>query len=250
MNLKEFFGKYPQVIVAYSGGIDSTYLLYAARQYAQNVQAIMVKTAFQPEFEVRDAKAFCKKHGLALEVLEYDIWPHEEITANHKNRCYYCKKALFSAIGCRAKSYPGYALLDGSNADDNEDERPGMQALREFGVLSPLKLCGFTKAMIRQAAKENGLSLWDKPAYACLATRIAHGEPITAEKLKITAYAEERLKELGFHDVRVRYNAGVAKIQLVAKDFPRFIASRPAILAALSGYYKAVTLDLEARNEK
>lgn len=249
MTLPLFFSIYPRVVIAYSGGIDSTYLLYVAKQHAQSVRALYVKTAFQPEFELKDAREFCRLNAIDLEIISCDILQCEEVVSNPQNRCYYCKRAIFETIAKEAACRPHDAILDGTNADDDEGDRPGMKALRELGVLSPLRMCGMTKAMIRQAAKQAGIAIWNKPAYACLATRIAHGERITQSQLRATEESEAFLMQLGFVDFRIRQKAGTAIVQIRANDFLRLMENRTVIFDKLRQYYDAVTLDLRARDE-
>ena len=247
ISLTDFFSTHRKVLIAYSGGIDSTYLIHAAMTCGAEVRAIYVKTAFQPAFELRDALAFCEDRDIALKILECDIFRHEEVIANPTDRCYYCKRAIFGAI-CR-EAREGEAVLDGTNADDDEGDRPGMRALRELGVLSPLRICGMTKAMIREAAKDAGIAIWDKPSYACLATRTAPGVRIVRSDLEATERAEGFLMQMGFSDIRIRRVGNMAKVQIRAVDFPRFIENRRVIVKLLRQYYDSVMLDLEARDE-
>lgn len=249
MNLIDFFTHHPNVVVAFSGGIDSAFLLYIAKKYTHNTHAIYIKTAFQPAFELRDACDFCKSYEIPLNVVELDIYNHTEILANPVDRCYHCKRVIFERICKEASAYPHDVILDGTNADDDENDRPGMRALKELNILSPLRLCGMTKTMIREAAKDAGISLWNKPSYACLATRIPHGECITKEKLERTEIAENYLMDMGFKDIRVRCIGNTAKIQISASDFLSFVENRRRILDVLQKYYSSVTLDLKARDE-
>ena len=166
MTLEEFFHQYPEVAVAFSGGVDSAWLLHQAVRYARRCTAYFVNTAFQPAFEWEDADQTARQVGAALRVLELDILSAPEVTANPADRCYHCKKRLFAALA-RAAAEDGYhVLLDGTNASDDAADRPGMRALQELQVLSPLRLCGITKAQVRRSAKAAGLSVWDKPSYA------------------------------------------------------------------------------------
>ncbi len=245
--LRHFFTEYPKCALAFSGGVDSSYLLYAAKQFGAEVRAYYVKAAFQPEFEFRDAKKLAEEIGADMKILYVDVLSDETVRKNPKNRCYYCKKQIFGTILSAAKTDGYTVILDGTNASDDASDRPGMKALQEMQVLSPLRLAGITKDEIRALSKKAGLFTWDKPAYACLATRIPAGEEITAEKLQATENSEGYLMDLGFRDFRVRQAAGTAKLQLRAEDMPRLLEKREAILAELRKYYKAVTLDLEAR---
>ena len=247
MELNEFFAMHPKAALGFSGGVDSSYLLYAALQCGADVRPYYIKTAFQPEFEFADAQRLCRQLGVEMTVLELDALADPAVAANPANRCYYCKMALFGTLAKRALA-DGYAvLLDGTNASDDAGDRPGMQALRELSVLSPLRACGLTKARIRELSREAGLFTWDKPAYACLATRVPTGEPITAEKLEKTERAETYLFSLGLTDFRVRYFAGAARIQVPEAQLPLLLQNRTKILSELKNFYPAVLLDLEVR---
>jgi uncharacterized protein len=173
MNLKEFFVKYPRVAVAFSGGVDSAYLLYAAKKYATNVCAYYVKSDFQPRFELDDAIKLAKQLDAEIKIINLDILSVPCVKENPANRCYYCKKAIFSAIITEAEKDGFIILAYGTNASDDENDRPGVKALRELSVLSPLKQAGLTKTDIRKFSKEAGLFTWNKPAYACLETRVS-----------------------------------------------------------------------------
>ncbi|MFR4278111.1 MAG: asparagine synthase-related protein [Oscillospiraceae bacterium] len=179
MTLQEFFAENPRAAIAFSGGVDSSYLLYAAVQCGADVHAYFAKTAFQPQFELDDAQRLAESVGAKLTVLELDALSSEDVARNPANRCYYCKQNIFGNLK-RAAAEDGFTLiLDGTNASDDAGDRPGMRALREMDVRSPLRECGLTKAEIRRLSHEAGLFTWDKPAYACLATRVPTGTRIT-----------------------------------------------------------------------
>ena len=169
MTLQEFFAAHPKVALGFSGGVDSSYLLYAAKQAGADVRPYFAKTQFQPEFELEDAKRLAELVDIELTILPYDVLPAAGF--NPPDRCYYCKTALFGALVARAKADGYDTIIDGTNASDDAGDRPGMKALQEMQVLSPLRLCGLTKQDIREKSKEAGLFTWDKPSYACLATR-------------------------------------------------------------------------------
>ena len=247
MTLEQFFAENREVAIAFSGGVDSAYLLYAATRYAARVKAYYVSTAFQPEFELADARRLADELGADMLVLHVDVLSNSAVTANPSDRCYHCKNTLFRQI-LRAAENDGFTvLLDGTNASDDAGDRPGMRALRELSVRSPLRECGLTKDEIRRLSREAGLFTWDKPAYACLATRIPTGQPITARDLAVTEAAETYLFSLGFTDFRVRLAGRSAKIQLPAAQMPRLLEHRQEILDRLGQDYDAVWLDLEAR---
>lgn len=297
MELKEFFECYPKVAIAFSGGVDSAYLLYEAYKNAKEIAAYYVKSEFQPNFEYEDAlrvvaeieggniagiagrsaagiagrsvaeiagrnatetewanetgiegkEETCECKKIKLRVIEKKVLYDQNVWENSANRCYYCKRKIFASIR-QAASEDGFeVLLDGTNASDDAGDRPGMKALQEMQVLSPLRECGITKEEIRRLSKEAGLFTWDKPAYACLATRIPYGEEITEEKLRITEKAENYLFSKGFSDFRVRCVQGHARIQLREEQWDLLRQNRKDILAELSKYYKSVTLDLAVR---
>lgn len=247
MNLSEFFTENPQVAIAFSGGVDSAYLLYAALQCGAKVRAYYVRSVFQPQFELDDGIRLAKELGADLRILEADVLTPEAVALNPPDRCYHCKKIIFEAIGEAARADGFSVLLDGTNASDEEGDRPGMRALRELSVLSPLRLCGLTKDEIRRLSREAGLFTWDKPAYACLATRIPAGERITEEKLAATEAAESYLSGMGFRDFRVRRMGDVARLQFPADQIGQAVADRENIVRELRKYYAAVLLDLEPR---
>lgn len=248
MTLEAFFKENPKTALAFSGGVDSSYLLYAAMQAGAEVRAYYVKTAFQPEFEYEDAMRLAKQLGAEVTVLRLDALCDPQVAANPANRCYYCKQNIFGSIWRAARADGFSVLLDGTNASDQADDRPGMKALRELKVRSPLREAGLTKAMIREKSRLAGLFTWDKPAYACLATRIPTGETITEEKLTRTEWAESYLMGLGFSDLRVRLLGSCARVQLPKEQQEAFLDRREEILAVLKTRYSGVLLDMEARN--
>ncbi|HIV16735.1 MAG TPA: ATP-dependent sacrificial sulfur transferase LarE [Candidatus Alectryocaccobium stercorigallinarum] len=247
MTLEDFFIKYPAVALAFSGGVDSAYLLYMAKKYAKKTTAYYVKTEFQPEFELEDAKRLARELNVDMRIINLSVLDAAEIVENPPQRCYYCKKRIFGAIIEEAVQDGYTVLLDGTNASDDEEDRPGMRALKELDVLSSLRICGLKKDEIRKLSEEAGLFTWNKPAYACLATRIQSGEEITKEKLKAAEEAEKFLFSLGFSDFRVRSADGNARLQLNERQLPLLIEKRADILAVLKKYYKTVSLDLEVR---
>lgn len=247
MELHQFFGENPNAAIAFSGGVDSAYLLYAAVRYGARVKAYYVKSAFQPRFELEDARRLAEELGADMEVLPLDILSCRAVTENPADRCYHCKRAIFRKILEAAKADGFSLLLDGTNASDDAADRPGMRALEELAVRSPLRECGLSKEEIRRASREAGLFTHDKPAYACLATRIPTGEPITARKLHRTEEAESYLFALGLRDLRVRSQGDGAKLQVREADLAAVMEHREAIYRELKKYYSSVLLDLEVR---
>lgn len=247
MTLLAFFKENPKAALGFSGGVDSSYLLYAGVQAGADIHPYYIKTAFQPQFELDDAERLCAQLGVPLTVLELDVLKNEAVTANPPDRCYHCKTALFGALSARALADGYTLLLDGTNASDDAGDRPGMRALKELHMCSPLRECGLTKAEIRRLSREAGLFTWDKPAYACLATRIPSGDAITAEKLLATERAEAFLFSLGLTDFRVRNYRGAARLQFPEAQLNAVLAHRAEILQELKKDYPAVLLDLEVR---
>lgn len=247
MNLEQFFQEHPQVALAFSGGVDSAYLLYAALAFGAETTAYFVESQFQPAFELADARRLAAELGAKLKVLDCDVLADSTIEKNPKDRCYHCKNRIFSRILAEAERDGFHTVIDGTNATDDAKDRPGMRALSEMRVLSPLRLCCITKQEVRSRSKAAGLFTWNKPAYACLATRVPTGEMITAEKLAKVEGAEAALARLGFTDFRVRLFGGAARLQLPAGQLTRAAAQRQAVTAALKPYFDIVLLDLEER---
>jgi uncharacterized protein len=247
MELSEFLRRNPRFALAFSGGTDSSYLLYAAKSAGCDVRPYLIRSSFQPQFELDDARRVAESLGLSLTVVSFNILQDPNIRGNPADRCYFCKKALFTRLRERSRS-DGYDLLcDGTNASDDAGDRPGMKALRELGVRSPLRECGLGKPEIRRLSKEAGLFTGDKPAYACLATRIPSGTPITAPLLQKVERAEDSLFALGFSDFRARYFGGAAKLQFPEEQFPDVLEKRAEIVSALAPDFDSVLLDLSPR---
>lgn len=184
MTLQDFFTSHPKTAIAFSGGVDSAYLLYAAKKYAEEVRAYYVKSEFQPRFELEDAVRLAQDIGTDITVLEQSVLSVPQVAENPADRCYHCKTAIFTAV-MKAADADGFSvLLDGTNASDDAQDRPGMRALRELSVRSPLRECGLTKQEIRRLSKAAGLFTWNKPAYACLATRISPERKSQLKSLK------------------------------------------------------------------
>lgn len=247
MTLEDFFREVPKAALAFSGGTDSAFLMWAAKHYGCDVKAYYVSTVFQPEFEKRDAIRLAAELNVSLRIVKKDILAVPEAAANGPRRCYYCKRAIFTALweAAGADGYP--VLLDGTNASDDAGDRPGMQALAELEVRSPLRECGISKKEVRRRSKEAGLFTWEKPAYACLATRIASGTRITEADLERAERAEILLADLGFRDFRVRIIGEGARIQATEEQLPLVLEKRKEITGALKDQFPAVLLDLEAR---
>ena len=247
MNLKEFFEKSPKTALALSGGVDSAYLLYAALQWGADIRPYFVKTPFQPRFELEDAYRLCEQLDVDLIVLDYDILTDETVVSNPPDRCYHCKRWMFSKLKRYAASEGFSLLLDGTNASDNGGDRPGMRALAELEVRSPLRECGLTKDRIRELSRQAGLFTWDKPSYACLATRVPTGQTITREALEKVERGEALLSGLGFRDFRLRLTAGGCRLQVLESQFPLVLKRQADILSALETDFSEVTLDLRPR---
>ena len=249
MTLEQFFKEVPKAAVAFSGGTDSAFLLWAARRYGCEVRAYYINTAFQPAFELEDAARIAEELQIPMTVVETDIVAVPEVEENGPGRCYYCKRALFTALWKKAREDGYQILLDGTNATDDADDRPGMRALRELEVRSPLRECGITKAQVRSMSREAGLFTWEKPAYACLATRVPEGTTIREEQLQKVECAEKELSGLGFTDFRVRLLEGNARIQVTEAQIPLVMEKKDEILSLLKPLFPAIMLDLNARKK-
>ena len=246
-SLERFFIDNPSVAVAFSGGVDSSYLLYAALHYGAKVKAYYVKTEFQPDFEYRDALQMAENIGADIKVIDTTVLGNQSVISNPENRCYFCKRAIFEKLTKQAWADGFQLIIDGTNASDDASDRPGMKALEELSIRSPLRECGISKDEIRNLSKQVGLFTWDKPAYACLATRIPTGMTITAEILRSVEKSEEVLFSLGFTDFRVRVMDKAAKIQLPEDQMYKAIEKKTEIINNIKQYFPNVLLDLEGR---
>ncbi len=238
----------PSVIVAYSGGVDSAYLAYAAQKALGD--AALAVTADSPSYPERHralAMRIAREFGLNHEFIRTDEMARPEYRANPANRCYYCKHELYTHLTAIARERGIPVVADGSNADDRGDYRPGRQAAREFGVRSPLDEIGFTKDEIRELSRRAGLPTWDEPASACLSSRIPYFSEVTDEKLRMIEQAENALRDLGFRVCRVRHHDSLARIELGAGEMARALEPEVAgeidrALRALG--YAHVTIDV------
>lgn len=245
-SLLENIRKYKNVYIAFSGGVDSTFLLYAAIEAlgTENVMAITVKSVFMPQRELKEACKIIKLLGASHKIIEADVLTMPEVIENGSKRCYYCKKAVFTMILNEAHAIDA-VVMDGSNADDSNDYRPGAIALAELGILSPLKDVGLTKQEIRKLSNVMELPTYNKPSLACLATRIPYNEPITQEALELVERAEEKLRQMGFTNYRVRHHGYIARIEMSFAEFGLAFKHREALSEDLKALgYKFVALEL------
>ncbi len=255
MELKDFFIKYPKIALAFSGGVDSSYLLYAAKKYAKECIAYYVNSDFQPEFELDDARKLCAQLGMPLKEIKVDVLSDSKIIQNTSERCYFCKINIFSTILKNARDDGFSVVIDGTNASDDVSDRPGFKALNELKVLSPLRECALTKSEIRKLSKKAGLFTWNKPSYSCLATRQMPCHLITKDALTRTEESENFLFSLGFSNFRVRTLVlenmeECAGIELSKKQYKLFLKYRSEINLELKKHYSKIFVNLEARSEQ
>jgi len=243
MNLRSFFDKNPKVALAFSGGVDSSFLLYSAKRNKATVKAYFIKTQFQPHFELENAKRIAKHLNADLRIIDADILSYDDVIKNTEDRCYHCKRALFSIFIEEAKKDGFYTFIDGTNFTDVESERPGMRALKEMSIMSPMRECDMTKNQIRELAKAVKLPTWNLPSYSCLATRIPTGTIITSEDLERTERSENILFKMGFNDFRVCCNGNSALIKVKSEQMEKAKECLKDIETALSDDYDSISLD-------
>ena len=247
IKLKKILQQMGSCLVAYSGGLDSTFLLKIARDVlGKKVLAVTANSATYPKNELIFARRMAKSLGVRHKVINTIEFKNHNFIKNPLNRCYYCKKELFSRLNKIARKEKINFVVDASNITDNADIRPGTKAKKEFKVRSPLAEAGFNKEDIRRESKKLKLSTWDKPSLACLASRIPYGSKIETRILKIIDQAEKYLKSLGFKQVRVRHYDQLCRIEVPKEDLALLANKRKAVIDRFKKLgYNYITLDLE-----
>lgn len=246
--LKEYLKSLGSVAVAFSSGVDSTFLLRVAKDVlGDKVIAVTASSCSFPKRELEEAKLFCEQNNIRHIVCESEELDIEGFRQNPKNRCYLCKHELFEKIWQIAKDNGVNAVAEGSNMDDNGDYRPGLIAVKELGVCSPLRYAKLTKQEIRDLSKMLGLKTWNKQSFACLSSRFVYGETISEQKLHMVDEAEQLLLDMNFHQVRVRIHDMMARIEIMPEEFTRIIEqeTREKVYSRLKELgFTYITLDL------
>ena len=247
--LEKLLKSYKRVAVAFSSGVDSTYLLKMAQKVlGENVIAVTASSCSFPKRELEEAKTFCRENGIWHIVVESEELDIDGFRQNPKNRCYLCKHELFEKILSIAKENGIETVVEASNTDDDGDYRPGLVAVKELGIESPLRHVGLSKKEIREYSKELGLPTWNKQSFACLSSRFVYGETISEEKLAMVDQAEPLLLDMGFHQLRVRIHDKLARIEVQPSEFEKIMQeeNRTKIFHELKQYgFTYVTLDLQ-----
>ena len=247
--LKQYLASLQSVAVAFSSGVDSTFLLKVAHEaLGDKVIAVTAESCSFPKRELEEAKAFCEKEGIRHFICASEELEIEGFSKNPVNRCYLCKRELFEKIREITAENHIENIVEGSNMDDNGDYRPGLQAVAELDIKSPLRYAGLTKADIRQLSKALGLTTWNKQSFACLSSRFVYGEDITREKLSMVDRAEQLLLDLGFHQIRVRIHDKMARIEILPEEFEKLLRPevRERVLSEFQSYgFTYVTMDLK-----
>ncbi|MFY0653367.1 MAG: ATP-dependent sacrificial sulfur transferase LarE [Cyclobacteriaceae bacterium] len=225
IKLEKWFLDQEQTLTAFSGGIDSSLVLYLSRYFLgeKGIGCISLSPSLKTK-DYNDAVQFCKKYDIQLETIKTSELNDDNYLSNPSNRCYFCKNHLYMGLEELRPKYPNHTLLNGANLDDLGDYRPGLQSAKEFKILSPLVECGIDKQAVRAIAKYMGLTHWDKPASPCLSSRVPYGSSITFDKLKQIEEAEYILNGYGFEDVRVRHYGEEARVEVPADELPKLKA--------------------------
>lgn len=249
LRLREIFEANTGLIVAYSGGVDSAFLAWAAHQaLGDRMRAVIADSASLARTHLEDALAFAREHGIPVEVVETRELENPDYARNDSARCFHCKDELFTVLERYREARGLETIAYGVNADDQGDFRPGQQAAKEHHVLAPLLEAGLTKAEIRELAKRAGLRVWDKPASACLSSRVEYGLLVTEAVLHMIERGEDALRGMGFRQFRVRHHGEIVRIEIAREELPRALTEEMAgeftmVFKKLG--YKFVTLDLE-----
>ena len=242
LKLEEYLKELGSIAVAFSSGVDSTFLLKVAKNVLNdNVIAVTARSASFPKRELDEATEFCKKEGIRQLFVDIDEMSIEGFRKNPVNRCYYCKHEVFTRITEAALNCGIKYVAEGSNIDDNGDYRPGLKAVEELGIKSPLRYAGLTKSEIRALSKELGLPTWEKPSFACLASRFVYGEAITEEKLGMVDRAEQMLLDLGFKQFRVRVHGNIARIEVLPEEISKLMEE--TVRSAVYKRFKEIGFD-------
>ncbi len=247
--LRELLGERPGLIVAYSGGVDSAFLAWTAHEVLGDaMRAVIADSASLARTQLEEALAFAREHEIPIEVVQTRELENPDYVRNDSSRCFHCKDELFTVLEAYREGRGLDAIAYGVNSDDQGDFRPGQQAARDHHVLAPLLDAGLTKADIRQLAQQAGLQVWDKPASACLSSRMEYGRAVTPEALRVIEQGEDAVRALGFRQFRVRHHGDIVRIEIAREELGRALTQEMAreFTAIFKGLgFKFVTLDLE-----